>query len=89
LPWLADSLKKQNVVFWYERDLVASEVFTQRIQEAIENARIAILLVSQHFLNSDFIEEYELPLIQARAEQGLLSVVPILLEPCAWEDEDF
>jgi len=89
IPWLIESMRKQNVVFWYDKELVASEVFTRRIQEEIDHADIAILIVSQPFLNSDFIEKFELPRIKDRADQKKLAVVPVLVEQCSWEEDDF
>src|ERR1035437_2465685 len=52
IPHLMRSMKKLNVVFWFDRELVASEVFTGRIAEEIEKSHIALLFVSQSFLNS-------------------------------------
>ena len=89
IPYLVDSMKNQNVVFWYDKDLVASEKFLPRILEEIDKADIAILLVSQPFLNSGFIEKHELPRIKERADKKELSVVPVLVKPCSWEEDDF
>ena len=89
IPYLIDSIKKQNVVVWYDKELVASEKFLPRILEEIDKADIAILLVSQPFLNSDFIEKHELPRIKERADKKGLSVVPVLVKPCSWEEDDF
>jgi hypothetical protein len=89
IPWLIESLRRQNVIFWYDKGLVPSEVFTRRIEEEIEQARIAILMVSQPFLNSEYIEQHELPRIKACEQQGRLAVLPVLLEPCAWKDDDY
>src|ERR1019366_2465821 len=55
----------------------------------IDRSALALLLVSQEFLNSDFIEKIELPRIQARAQRGEMVVIPILLEPCAWDELEF
>jgi hypothetical protein len=82
-------MKRLNVVFWYDKELVASEVFTRRIQEEIDKADIAVLIVSQPFLNSEFIEKFELPRIRARAERRELAVVPVLVEPCSWDEYEF
>jgi hypothetical protein len=89
IPWLIESTRRLNVVFWYDKELVASEVFMGRIHEEIDKAHIAILIVSQPFLNSDFIEKHELPRIKNRAAQKNLSVVPVLVEPCSWQEDDF
>jgi len=89
IPWLADSLRRHNTVLWYDKELVPSDVFTSRIENEIDASHIAILIVSQSFLNSEFIEQHELPRIKERADKGLLHVVPILVEPCSWEEDVF
>src|SRR6185437_2189046 len=73
IPFLADSLRKQNVLFWYDRTgISAGDEFRRRIEAEIDRAHIAILLISQGFLNSRFIEEVEFPRIKHRAESSKL-----------------
>ena len=47
---------------------------------------MAILLISQDFVSSDFINEFELPWIRERVDRGELSLVPILVGPTLQED---
>jgi hypothetical protein len=88
IPWLEDSLRKLDVIFWHDSNLVPGN-FTARIVEEIDEAQIAVLLVSQAFLNSRYIEETELPRIKAHMREGRLEVVPILVGACAWDEDDF
>jgi predicted ATPase len=90
IPWLARSLRRDHVETWYDRaGLAAGDEFQPRIEEEIDRADIAILLVSQAFLASEFIERVELPRIAARAAQGRLIAIPILVEPCTWQEVEF
>jgi len=89
IPHLIDCFKKQKVIFWYDKEILPSEVFKPLIQQEINRAHICILMVSQFFINSDFIEEHELPCIKEREQQGKLRVLPILLEPCTWKDDEY
>ncbi|MEI7900914.1 MAG: toll/interleukin-1 receptor domain-containing protein, partial [bacterium] len=90
IPYLIESLRKEDVSFWYDAEgLGVGDEFKRRIEEAIDNAHIALLIISQSFLASDFIEHVELPRIQARADQGRMLVIPVLVEPCAWEEDEF
>jgi hypothetical protein len=86
IPFLMESLKRQNVVFWYDKELRPGDEFRSNIEAEIDRAQIALLIVSQNFLNSEFIEKQEMPRIANRARQGQMVIVPVLAEPCDWND---
>jgi photosystem II stability/assembly factor-like uncharacterized protein len=89
IPFLKESLRRDNTEFWYDKELMGGDEYKLLIESKINEAHIALLMVSQHFLNSEFIETFELPRIAARAERKELVVVPVLAEPCAWTDYPF
>jgi photosystem II stability/assembly factor-like uncharacterized protein len=89
IPYLKESLRRDNTEFWYDKELMGGDEYKRRIDSEINKAQIALLMVSQHFLNSEFIETFELPRIAARAERKELVVIPVLVEPCAWHDYPF
>jgi hypothetical protein len=89
IPFLAESLRRLNVVFWYDTELKPGDVFKRQIEAEIDQAQIAILIVSQSFLNSEFIEQTEMPRIAERARRGETIVIPVLVEPCDWSDYPF
>jgi hypothetical protein len=86
IPFLIESLKKQNVVFWYDKELRPGDEFRQHIEAEIDQAQIALLIVSQAFLNSEFIEQHEMSRIANRARLGQMIIVPVLVEPCDWSE---
>jgi TIR domain-containing protein/FHA domain-containing protein len=88
IPYLKRSLRK-DAEFWHDHALEAGDVFRREIEEAIDAADLVILLISQGFVSSEFIEEVELPRIIDRAGRGELEVLPILTHPCLWEDIEF
>lgn len=89
VPFLADSLRRHHVAFWFDHDLKPGDEFRQQIKSKIDQSQIALLIVSQCFLNSAFIESEEMPRIAERAQQGQMIVVPVLVEPCDWSDYPF
>jgi hypothetical protein len=89
IPYLAESLRRHNVTFWFDKELKGGDVFEQHIANQIDDSHIALLIVSQCFLNSEFIENKEMPRIAERAKQGKMIVVPVLVEPCDWNDYPF
>lgn len=85
IPYLVESMRKQ-ADFWYDREgLNAGDIYRHEIELQIDKADLAILLISQEFFNSEFIETVELPRILARTEAGAMEVLPILTQPCSWE----
>jgi hypothetical protein len=85
IPFLADSLRRDGVKIWYDHNLTAGDKFQEEIESRIDQADLAILLVSQHFFNSEFISAVELPSIEARANEGKLVVIPVLVGHCDWK----
>jgi WD40 repeat protein len=83
-------LEKQELLdLWDDRRIEAGEEWFEEIEAAIEDADVAVLLVSADFLNSRFILEEEIPrLLQRRADDGL-KVFPVIVRPCLWERIDW
>jgi TIR domain len=63
----------------------AGSAFRGEILKAIDNAQVAVLLVSADFLSSDFIREVELPRILERHRAGELQILPVLVQDVAWD----
>jgi len=90
IPWLEKSLKREQIHFWYDHDLKSFPFveFKKKIKEELIKSHLAILLLSQDFLISDFIRDYELPWIKERIDQKNLAILPILVAPLDWEGEE-
>ena len=69
------------IVNWTDNQIKPGEDWYAKIDEALDTATVAVLLVSQDFLNSDFIFGTELPRILARADAGEMTVLPVFLRP--------
>ncbi|HRV92000.1 MAG TPA: toll/interleukin-1 receptor domain-containing protein [Anaerolineae bacterium] len=69
---------------WSDDQIGAGHDWQQEIQDVVNQARIAIFLVSANFLTSEFILGQEVPaLLHRRQIEGLI-VVPIIAKACAW-----
>jgi hypothetical protein len=64
-PWIRD----KRVQLWDDSQIEAGEIWRVRIETAIEQASVAVLLVSKYFFASKFIAEHELPRLLKRVEQ--------------------
>jgi exo-beta-1,3-glucanase (GH17 family) len=88
IPYLQRNLIKDGVELWYDRRIGVGEDWRQRILGKIDDADIAILLVSEDYLNSEFVAQVELPRIEIRAMRNELFICPILVARCDWKSVD-
>ncbi|MFI5331906.1 MAG: TIR domain-containing protein [Desulfobaccales bacterium] len=76
---------QESLEIWNDRRIEAGEDWFEKIETALNASSIALLLISANFLTSKFITEEEVPrLLQRRAQEGL-RLIPVILEPCAWQ----
>jgi hypothetical protein len=69
-----------------DADIGAGASWASTIRKYLDKATVAVLLVSQHFLNSSFIMDVELPyVLKAREDRGL-ALLWVLVSPCLWEE---
>jgi serine/threonine protein kinase len=60
---------------WTDAQIRAGDRWNEEIQRRLESSTVAVLLVSDHFLNSDFITTREYPTILDRARNSGLRIV--------------
>jgi len=69
---------------WEDRRIEAGDDWKPEIENAINKAAVAILMISANFLTSKFILGEEVPkLLKRRTEEGV-RVIPLIVKPCAW-----
>src|SRR5271157_5098871 len=73
------------VKIWTDDQIPAGQDWEVLIEQALNEAAAAVLLVSPDSLVSRFITSTEVPRILARRRDEGLIVFPILLLPCAWK----
>ena len=78
-------LEKNHIaMFWDTSEIPSGSDWSKSISSAIDKAAVAILLVSPHFMASDFINNVELPALIKRAQTHGTIILPILIRSCAW-----
>lgn len=75
-----------HVNFWDDTKIQPGQKWKDEIKKAINETKVAILLVSTDFLGSDFIATDELqPLLKAAEENGAVILI-VILKPCLFEE---
>lgn len=69
---------------WEDRQIEAGDDWYPEIENAINNATIAILMISANFLSSKFIVGEEVPKLLERREKEGIRVIPVIVKPCTW-----
>jgi len=72
---------------WDDTGIHAGAEWRSKIFRAIDEAVVAVLLVSADALTSDFILREELPRLLERVEKEALILIPLILRPCDWQNE--
>src|SRR5438067_6418088 len=79
-------LSRQGILdTWDDRRISGGDDWRKGIEASLEAARVAILLVSVDFLNSDFVQNVEIPKLLARHQEKDVRIVPVIIRPCAWK----
>ena len=83
-------LKRQGVISsWHDRRITAGSDLNQAISSVLESSQIILLLVSAHFLASDYCYEEEMKRALEKHEDGSAVVIPVILHPCDWHSAPF
>jgi TIR domain len=79
-------LKREGVLdVWTDHRIPAGGDIHPSISQGLEEADIVLLLISQHFNNSDYCASIEMTRALERNAAGECAVVPVLLRPCDWQ----
>lgn len=80
---------QDQVCAWSDKDLEPGSDWERSIRNSIGNARVFLLLISKHFLASDYIRKSELPSLLSKVQLSNKPIIPILLSPCLYDLASF
>ncbi|WP_210489351.1 toll/interleukin-1 receptor domain-containing protein [Rufibacter aurantiacus] len=79
-------IDNRNFSIWTDSMIGSGENWFEVIQNALDDAHVAILLVTSDFLNSEFVNEREIPkLLKRRQNEGVV-IIPVIVKQCLWEN---
>ena len=83
-------LEEEGADFWWDaKGLVGGDDWDAEIKTRISDTHIALVLVSQMFLDSRYCKDVEISgLLLRRRESGLI-IFPVILSACEWERHDW
>jgi tetratricopeptide (TPR) repeat protein len=73
------------LLLWDDTTISPGAKWRDKIRQALESARAAVLLVSDNFLASDFIMRLELPSFLLAAQREGVQLFPILISECLYD----
>jgi TIR domain len=80
--------RKGDIVIWTDRKILAGQTWKAEIMRELESADLTLLLVSANFLDSNFINDEEIPRAFQRMNDHGKPVIPIILNHCLWDLTD-
>jgi hypothetical protein len=82
-------LEKDGVSFWWDEALAAGDNWDEEIKKRIEETHVALVLVSQRFLDSDYCANVEVEAFLKQSREKGLVIFPVILSPCEWQRHDW
>ena len=70
---------------WDDRQIKPGDDWFAEIERALNQADVAVMLISASFLTSTFIRTEEVPKLIQRREQEGMRLIPLVIKPCAWQ----
>lgn len=81
-------LERRNIKVWTDKDIEPGMTWQDEIRTALSRTKVAVLMISTDFLNSDFIANQELPSLLAAAKSEGVTILPVIVKPSAFGDSD-
>ncbi|MEO6891765.1 MAG: toll/interleukin-1 receptor domain-containing protein, partial [Ktedonobacteraceae bacterium] len=81
--------QQRPLTIWHADMISPGKEWQPEIHSHLQNARIILLLVSQHSMQDESLFQIETRGAMQRHEAGVARVIPILLSPCNWQQAPF
>lgn len=82
--------ERQHVLdIWEDGKIRVSSFWDDDIEQAMNSSQLAVILLTDEALKSEYILSKELPCLRERQQRDKLPVFPVICEPCDWKAHDW
>lgn len=75
--------------FWYDERITTGDLWDDQIRQGIAESQIALVLVSELFLTSPYVNRVEISsFLKKRKDEGMV-IFPVILSACDWESHEW
>ncbi|TAJ82090.1 toll/interleukin-1 receptor domain-containing protein [Reyranella sp.] len=83
-------LRRDSIIkAWTDHEILPGDRFDAVIKSSLENSALFLALVSPDYLASNYCYEKEFQHALTLMKAGRLRIVPIIVEPCDWQNSPF
>jgi hypothetical protein len=83
-------MKRENLIAeWTDQEIHAGSGLNNIIGHALASSELFLALISPDYISSDYCYNKEFETAQKMQNDGILKIVPIIVEPCDWKQTPF
>ena len=84
LSYLKQFVRAGRITVWTDYEIPGGHPWREKIEEGMAKCQLAVMLLTHHFMGSDFIGEVEQPRLERRADLGEIDLIPVLMSDCEY-----
>ena len=70
---------------WDDRQITPGDDWFTEIERELNQAKVAVMLISAEFLTSSFIRTEEIPTLLRRRKREGVRIIPVIIKSCPWQ----
>ena len=83
---LDPAIRRGSITLWSDENIAVGKSWSKSIDQALQSSRAGLLLVTPHFLESEFINEVELKRLLNLAKTAGVAIHWVPISPCLYKE---